>query len=231
MKCVVPLAGPDFYNESYGIKPLYDLNGIPLIEEALSSRFWINNGELLEEDLIFVLKESEHAKAFAEYLSKTFPKSKLCYISQFTKGAILSASVGVSIINDPDEPIIIDLVDILFESDFSPTEVFSNPEVNGILPYFSSDSIKYSYLDIKDNQVVKTAEKKVISNHASAGVYFFRNQEVFFRALHHSLIHAEDLAVNGILFVCPAFNGIIEQNKKVIPYFVKITNELSSHFH
>jgi len=231
MKCVIPLAGPDFYSDSYGIKPLFDIKGTPLLEQALSSRFWIKNGELQVDDLIFVLKESEHTKVFTKYLVKTFPKSRICYIPQFTKGAILSASVGVSIINNPDEPIIIDLVDILFESDFSPLQVFEDQSINGILPYFSSDSKKYSYLDIKNNEVIKTAEKKIISNHASAGVYFFRNQEVFFKALHYSLINTKDLAVKGILFVCPAFNGIIEKNKVVVPCPVTITNELSSHFH
>ena len=231
MKCIIPLAGPDFYKESYGIKPLFEINGKPLLKEALSSRYWIKHKELGEDDLNFVLKESEHTEVFVKYLDETFPKSKVCYIPQYTRGAILSAAVGVSIVDNPEEPIIIDLVDILFESDFSPTEVFSNNKVNGILPWFNSNSEKYSYLDINEDRVIKTAEKRVISNHASAGVYFFKNQEVFFKALHYSLIHAKDIAVNGVLFVCPSFNGIIEEEKKVVPCFVKITNELSSHFH
>ena len=56
MKCIIPLAGPDFYRKEYGIKPLTKYNEDTLINFILNSRPWIYNKEILNEDLIFILR-------------------------------------------------------------------------------------------------------------------------------------------------------------------------------
>ncbi len=181
MKCIIPLAGPDIFTDDYGLKPNYDIDGAPLIVKAIHSRSWYFN-TLFEEDLIFVLRDFDHLAEMRTLLQSNFPKANQVIIPTLTKGALMTSLAGTSLINDFSDPIIIDLVDILFSGDLNPVEIFNNDEnVAGILPYFISDNPKYSYLEIDDNSnVLRTREKEIISQNASAGVYFFNNLQTFY---------------------------------------------------
>jgi dTDP-glucose pyrophosphorylase len=231
MYCIVPLAGPDCYSAQYGIRPLIEINGKPLIEEVLSKRDWFQTGELLPKNLIFVLREDFSLPKLKDYLKQTFPGCKWVVVSQMTKGALLSAAAAVSLIENFHQPIAVDLADLIFESTFSPTEAFGNDSsLCGIIPYFSSDNMKYSYLKMKDGKVLQTAEKQVISNNASAGVYFFRNFAFFLQAIAGTALQEEKYQYCGNLFLCPSFNALIPMGK-VIGIEVSILNEITLAFH
>jgi hypothetical protein len=209
MKCIVPLAGPDIYSKEYGLKPAYEIEGKPLISRALNSRDWYGDS-LNEDDLIFVLRDFEQLNELKQLLNECFPKGRQLILPNLTQGALLSSLAGISLIIDYEEEIVVDLVDILFHSDFNPTAIFRiGQNISGIIPYFNSESSKYSYLEIDDNHnILSTREKKVISNHASAGVYFFRNSLSLLKATAYSIEQRETLAFNNLLYLCPAFNGL-----------------------
>lgn len=58
----------------------------------------------------------------------------------------------------------------------------------GALVSFQSNMSKYSYAQIdENNNVLRTAEKEVISNHALCGAYFFSKAEGFLSAAYHLL--------------------------------------------
>lgn len=230
MYCIVPLAGPDFYNERYGYKPLCEIEGKPLLEVALMSRCWYKNGEVTNDKIIFVIRDNQMYDKFEIYLKENFCGSKVVKISDYTKGALLSAMAGASLINDFTEPIVVDLIDILYEGDFSPTKIFeSDINIGGILPYFNSCNEKYSYLEIVNGYVTQTVEKKVISNDASAGTYFFKNLNVFLEAVSGSVKFDKIISYNNNLFLCPSYNFI--KKKYIFPQIVNIKNELSLTFH
>jgi len=221
---IIPLAGPDFYLERPGCcKPMLDLEGRPLIQQVLSSRSWINSGELPSDKLIFVLRETKHTAEFREYLMDAFPHSRQVTISVLSGGALLSAVAGCSLINDFTEPLAIDLVDILYRLDVpvSPTELFAaDPQLGGLLPVFDSAHPQYSYarLDPGDPQgtiVAQTAEKQVISHNASAGTYFFRNTGLLLAAVGHALRSPEKCMCRNSVFVCPVYNSVIADGWKV----------------
>ena len=216
MKCIVPLAGPDIYSETYGLKPAFRVDGEALIKQAIHSRSWYGQ-TLFEEDLIFVLRDFSELSELRTLIDTHFPKSKQVTIPDITKGAMMSSLAGISIINEYDEPIIVDLVDIIFKSEFNPTKIFDlDIDISGIIPYFKSKHKKYSYLEIdKKNNVCRTREKEVISNNASAGVYMFRNLGKFIQAAGYLVKNHESLAYNNLLYICPSFNGIISENERV----------------
>ena len=63
----------------------------------------------------------------------------------------------------------------IFESDLDMNKLdYFFREYDALALTFESNMEKYSYLQIKDNLVINAAEKKVISNRASAGVYFYK---------------------------------------------------------
>lgn len=215
---IIPLAGPDFFSERLQcIKPLLDIEGRPLLEKVLSSRGWVRSGELPPNKLIFVVRDTAHTGEFRRYLARAFPVSRQIMISSTTRGALLSAAAGCALIDDFAEPVAVDLVDILYRLDtpVSPGALFdANPQLGGVLPVFDSDHPQYSYarLDPDDPRgtiVVETAEKRVISRHASAGTYFFRDVGVFLAAVAHNLHTPEKYAYHNNLFLCPVYNSLI----------------------
>jgi len=232
LKCIVPLAGPDIYTDKYGLKPAYDMDGEPLLVKAIHSRNWYGKS-LLEEDLIFVIRNFEQLGELQNFLQSNFPQSKQVIIPESTKGALMSALVGAALVNDFSEPIVIDLVDILFSGDLDPAEIFNQHEsIAGILPYFISDNPKYSYLELDDNSnVLRTREKEVISKYASAGVYFFKNLQTLLQSATFSIDNFHEVSFNDLLFLCPSFNGIIENKNTVKAVHVEVSNEISLLFH
>jgi dTDP-glucose pyrophosphorylase len=232
LKCIVPLAGPDIYTNEYGLKPNYDIDGEPLLVKAIHSRNWYGKS-LFEEDLIFVIRNFEQLGELQNLLQSNFPQSKQVIISESTKGALMSSISGASIIKDFSEPIIVDLVDILFSGDLDPEEIFNQHEsIAGILPYFISDNPKYSYLELDENSnVLRTREKEVISKYASAGVYFFKNLQTLLQSAIFSMDNFHEVSFNDLLFLCPSFNEIIENKNTVKAVPVAVSNEISLMFH
>ncbi len=231
MYCLIPLAGPDCYDSKFGIRPLIDLEGDPLIKNILTSRFWYQSGEVSNPDLIFILRDNPRVHELKQYLQNTFPGCQWIIISNLTKGALLSASAGTSLVEDFHVPIAVDLVDLKYQADFSPTELFQkNLDLFGIIPYFHSSNEKYSYLQLDENRLKRAAEKQVISSFASAGTYFFRNVSILLKAISTSTERYPNDTYRDNLFVCPSFNGLIPEGQ-VIGVEVEMLSELSLQFH
>jgi len=231
LKCCVPLAGPDIYTEKFGLKPAHEIDGVPLLVKAIHSRNWYGK-TLFEKDLIFIMRDFEFVNDLQSLIRDNFPNGKQIVISHVTSGALMSAMAGVSLIENCNEPIVVDLVDILFKSQFDPELLFSeNISIEGIIPFFTSNNPQYSYLLIDDNlHVTKTREKDVISNNASAGVYFFKNINSFLDATIYSINNFQEVSYNGLHFLCPAFNGLINKGNIVKAVDVTNVNPVSSFF-
>ncbi|SDF43762.1 hypothetical protein [Sporomusa acidovorans] len=231
ISCIVPLAGPDFNTEKHGIKPLVPIDGEPLIKKVLKSRTWYNS-LLGEEAITFVLRDTEGTEKVISYLQEEFSGCHFVKLSGLSKGALLSALAGAALLNNYDQPVVVDLVDIIFQSELNPVEIFANnPFIGGIIPYFKSNNPQYSYLEMSGQWVKQTAEKKVISNAVSAGVYFFRDLPLFLEAAADSIRFDKLYSYNNTMFLCPAMNGIIRRNKLVKAVPVQDVVELSLLFH
>jgi hypothetical protein len=233
MIAIVPLAGPDFVHPRLGIKPLFPIDGEPLLRRVITSRPWWRKGLLKSENLIFVLRDFPESDRALSYIDEWFPKSKKVIISDFTQGALMSVLAGVALVKDFEVPICIDLVDILYDSQEVMVDLFAkDSSVGAIVPYFISQESCYSYLEIGDrNSVTKAVEKQVISQFASAGTYFFRNVRSYINSVAFSLQHRQELSVKDILFVCPAINYVISVGARVIPIPVNNIRSISKIFH
>lgn len=231
MNVIVPLAGPDFIHPRFGIRPLVEVENEPLVRRAITSRPWWIDGTVGPSDLVFVLRDLPEARTVEERLREWFPGARFVLLSDLTGGALLSALAGTALLSRPLAPVCVDLVDILYDCATPLSGLFADPSIGGILPCFQSNEACYSYAEIgMDGTVVRTTEKQVISSHASAGSYLFRDSPVFLRACAHSLDHADTLSYRGALFVCPAMNGVIAQGLRVIPAEVQNLRPISKSF-
>lgn len=215
---IVPLAGPDFERPDGSVKSAFVVDGQPLLRAALESRPWWRAGLLGAADLIFVLHDSPISRRFAaESLSHWYPGARIAFVGTYTAGAALSAACGVGLVEDFATPLVVDLCDFLLDCERAPVEdLASSDTIGGMAATFASDLPKYSYLECDGKgRVVRAREKIVISDRASAGIYFFRSAEIYLRALAHAMRHRAELAHKGLLYVCPLMNGVIAQGLEV----------------
>lgn len=229
MKCVVPLAGPDLWTQAFGFRPLVPVEGQPLLQVALEQRAW--RSRLESHDYIFVLREVEGLDQLEQALRRMWPGCRIIRLSHLTGGALYSALAAMSMV-DPDEPVIVDLADILFtEGPADPARTFETDGIGAIVPVFHSDEPCYSYLQIDDGKVIMAREKQVISSHASAGVYMFTSSQLYMMAAVHSLQNRNDLSYRDLLFICPMVNGVIAAGRDVIAPSIKTVQPVGKLFH
>jgi hypothetical protein len=217
MKIIVPLAGPDFERPDGSVKAQLQVDGQPLLRAALEQRPWWRSGQVSDEDLVFVLRDTSPSQVFRNTDLKTwYPSARVISLSAPTGGAAMSALAGVAAVADAEVPVCVDLVDILYQSTLDPASMFKKTGAGGIALVFESDDPKYSYLRTDDcGEVVEAAEKRVISRHASAGTYFFANPAIYLEVLAHSLRNREALTWKGLFYVCPLFNGVLASKRSV----------------
>jgi hypothetical protein len=229
MKCIVPLAGPDLWTEKHGFRPLFDLDGTPLIEAALKPRAWA--GRLAPEDYVFVLREVPRLDELVAFLRITWPGCGIVTLSHLTGGALFSVLAAMALVK-PDEALIVDLADILFAGGPADPEALFAAEGHGaIVPVFTSSEDCYSYLAIFDDLVTEAREKQVISDNASAGVYMFCDMQVFLRAAAHNIDHRETMSFRNVLFICPMVNGVIAGGDTVVAPHIEDCRPVGKIFH
>jgi hypothetical protein len=228
--CIVPLAGPDLIHPDFGPRPLFPVDGRPLIDAALGSRRWAR--AVQPSDHVFVLREVDGVELVIDHLEQSFPDCAIVRLPRLTDGALLSAMAGAAVVPASSGPVIVDLADIVFTGGPSADDLRAWPrDLGGLVPWFPSSDPRYSYLRCEGNRVLETAEKRRISDQASAGVYLFRDVATFIAASGHSLANRDALAHDGSLFVCPAMNGVTAAGLEVRSVRVNRVRSLSAHFH
>jgi len=223
MRITIPIAGPDYFKENK-IKGLENTPKGPLLLNIIKSRLWYK--KIKPNDYTFVMLDSCLSRTFFEnHLSNWLPGCKAIFLSDISRGAAFSSLASLSIESEYKKPFLIDLADIFFETDHMPFDRTS--EKIGAMGYcFESDNEIYSYFKLNKNSdyVDYTAEKRVISNYASAGVYGFINTATYLKAFAKCIENNEKYFYKSLLYVCPVLNGVIKNDQKV--YISKVKNVL-----
>jgi dTDP-glucose pyrophosphorylase len=78
---------------------------------------------------------------------------------------------------------------------------------------------KWSFIKTDENNVAtEVAEKNPISNIATCGIYYYRKGSDFVRYAEQMI--EKDIRVNNEFYICPVYNELIQDDKKLIPFFV-----------
>ena len=176
---IMPMAGEGsrFMKEGGMVpKPLIQLHGDPLFIRAINS---LDISDI-EMKYSFIVRQEHIDKYDIDKMIRDYlPVANVYSVLKTTRGAVetcLLAEQGI----DKDDAIIVMDCDLEFRSlNFVAIikEILSKTieEVDGgALVSFQSNMSKYSYAQIdENNNVLRTAEKEVISNHALCGAYFF----------------------------------------------------------
>ncbi len=233
MQCVVPLAGPQLTHPDYGLIAKYPVDGVPLLRRTIETRRWWKDGRLSARDLTFVLRAGPELEELRAAVQDWFAGCNIVQLPQVTRGALLTALAGAAAVQATNEPLIIDLADILYDVDIDISGIFVNPAIGAAVTYFEDSETCYSYFRFSaDGTVEFAAEKDVISGNASAGTYFFRSVDHFVAAAGRSLTEApHEVTVKNALFVCPVVNSVIRAGLTVVPVKANNVRSVSKLLH
>ncbi len=181
--------GSRFSNAGYTTpKPLIPVDGMPMFKKALSSI-----KEVTDNTSYYFVIRQEHVDSLGldKLIADALPDAHIIIIPELTRGAAETAYAAAPHL-DPDSPLVIMDCDLWFKSasyeDMLRETLSGSLEIAGGLLTFEADNPRYSYALIdRDNIVTKTAEKRVISNNAITGAYFFANAKTFTRSAEELL--------------------------------------------
>jgi len=217
LNIVIPMSGKGSRLQEAGFqlpKPLIDVNGQPMIKRV------IENLGLTANYIFIVLKEHYHLYSLDELLPQ-FCQNNSCHIitvDEITQGAACTCLLAEQLINN-NNSLIIANSDQLME--WNPLDfIESIKDLDGGIVSFIGTEDKWSFakLDYNTNLVSEVAEKKVISNNATAGVYWFKHGIDFVNAAHHMI--SKNIRTNNEYYVCPVFNELIADGKKIGIYSI-----------
>lgn len=206
---IVPLAGKGqrMIDGGYRFpKPMILAGDRHIIDYSLGSM------DLSECNLIFVVRR-DHVCNFAidkALKSKFGDDITLVVAEEDTQGSVSSCYLAKDAI-DNDIPLIVFCPDIYFEPKFVPTDDMFKDD--GYILTFKANSANYSYVQQDAGYVTKTAEKIVISDDASVGVYCFKTGRSFVQLAEAAV--ASGLKSNKEYYVCPLYNILIANGGKV----------------
>ncbi len=219
LKIIIPLAGPSelFSNAGYYYpKPLIEINGRIMIEHVLQNPSAIEE----EHQFIFIIREEDSNKFHIDNVLKLLaPNSEIIKLKKATKGGLCSALMAVDKIAATDSVLILN-GDQILDIDFNEVgRYWKEKQVDAGLITFKSVHPRWSYARIEHEEVVQTAEKNPISNHAISGYYYFEKAADFFAAAYESI--KNDVQLDGIFFISPVINQYVLLNKKVKAFTIE----------
>jgi dTDP-glucose pyrophosphorylase len=193
-------------------KNLVEIDGLPLVQRV------VENLSLLQESqnhlIALVQKEENRRYHTGEVLGLLAKGCTVLEVPAPTAGAACSALLAVEHI-DNDEPLVIFNGDQVIDVDLRPLiGQFVERDLDGGIIVFQAVHPRWSYVRCNDEGfVIETAEKRPISNLATAGIYYFKRGADFVTAAKEMI--RKDAAVEGNFFVCPSYNEMILRQAKI----------------
>lgn len=195
-------------------KPLIEINGKPLFIRAIES---VKVNDAYMKYSLIVRKEHIDKYKIDKGIHSIIPHAMVYSVDKTTRGAVETCMIAENGIDDDDAIIVMDC-DLEFRSEsykrIIEEALNTKNSTGGALVSFESNLPKYSYalLDERGN-VLRTAEKEVISNHALCGAYFFASGKEF-KEVAHKLLN-EPIMLKPEFYVSLLFNYLLEKGDVV----------------
>jgi beta-phosphoglucomutase-like phosphatase (HAD superfamily)/dTDP-glucose pyrophosphorylase len=211
LNVLVPMAGAGsrFAQQGYTFpKPLIEVNGKPMIQVVVEN---LN----IEAHYTFIVQQEHYEKYNLKYmLNLIAPGCDIVQVNGITDGAACSTLLAKDYI-DNDSPLLIANSDQYIEWNSNECMyAFSADSIDGGILTFESSHPKWSYVKLgHDGFANEVAEKQVISNHATVGVYYWKKGSDYIKYVNQMI--QKNIRVNNEFYVCPVFNEAIQDNKKI----------------
>ena len=145
------------------------------------------------------------------------PNCKIIQIDGITDGAAVTALKAKELINNDEELIIANSDQWI---NWNPQHFLSflqNNDADGGIITFISTHPKWSFVKVNESGLItELAEKKPISNIATAGIYYYKHGKTFVEAAEQMI--TKNIRTNNEFYIAPAYNEIIQNGGKVFHY-------------
>lgn len=220
MNILVLMAGRDAAFAEAGYlypKNLTEIDGLPLVQQVIHGLLPLTE-EIRDSRFTFLVKGEEIARFHTDaVLQLLLPDSQVIPVAEPTGGAACTALLAIETINT-DEPLMLCNGDMVVDGHLAEMLAdFQKRDLDGGILVFEAVHPRWSY--VKTNAagyVIETAEKRPISKLATAGIYYFRKGRDFAQAAMNMI--KKDAHVGGAFYVCPSYNELILQQKKIGVY-------------
>jgi dTDP-glucose pyrophosphorylase len=218
MNIVVMLAGSskDFTKNGQKYpKLLTEINGRIMIEIVLEG---LKSLTTHENNIIFMVDKLENDRYYlGDIIKLVLPESHVMTVGGETSGAALTSLLAVEYI-DEEMPLALINGDQLLDYDENDCiEYFQQHDADAGVIIFNSYHPRWSYVKINDDGLVsEAAEKKPISDNATAGFYYYKKASDYIKCAKNMILKGGD--VEGIFYICPVFNEMILNQKKILSY-------------
>ena len=202
MNIVIPMAGAGARFAAAGYeqpKPFIPLKGRPMIEHVLDN-------VACEGAKFYLLCKLDHLSHLRG--TSLCERNDVAFIpiETMTEGAACTVLRAESFINT-DEPLVIANSDQYVEYDRSGWQYFIK-NVDAAIMTFPATETKWSYSLEEHGRVIRVAEKQVISDRATVGLYYFAKGRYFVEGAKRMI--AKNIRVNNEFYVCPVFNELVD---------------------
>lgn len=211
LNVLIPMAGAGsrFAQAGYTFpKPLIEVRGKPMIQVVVEN---LN----IEANYIFLVQREHYETYNLKYLLNLIaPGCKIVQVDGLTEGAACTTLLAKEYI-DNDAPLVMANSDQFVEWNSNECMyAFSADSIDGGILTFKATHPKWSYAKLdEDGFVSEVAEKKVISDEATVGIYYWRHGSDYVKYAEQMI--DKNIRTNGEFYTCPVFNEAIGDGKKI----------------
>ncbi len=215
LNILIPMAGA---GSRFGgvIKPLVDVLGKPMIQRVIES---LN----IDANYLFIVQD-KHFDQLKYILPLLKPNCKIIQTNGLTDGAACTSLLAKTFI-DNNNPLLIANCDQIIDYDAA-SFLSSANNCDGTILTFEANETKWSYARVEKDIVVEVAEKRVISNKATVGIYYYKRGADYIKYAEQMIV-AND-RFNNEFYIAPVYNYAIRDNKKIKCYDVNKMNGIGT---
>jgi dTDP-glucose pyrophosphorylase len=214
LNIVVPMAGAGSRFAKVGYKdpkPLIPVHGVPMIKLVIE-----NLRPATPHRFIFICQKP-HLEPFgleAKLKAWGGTNTVITTVPGLTEGAACTVLTVKDIIDNDDALMIANCDQYIGSSIDDYLADMQRRNLDGLIMTLKSDHPKWSYAAIDGNgHATNVVEKKVISEHATVGIYNYRRGRDFVTAAEAMI--AQNLRVNNEFYVAPVYNQLIAMGQKI----------------
>lgn len=218
LNIVIPLAGRGsrFTEAGYEIpKPLIPICGEPMIKHVID-----NLTPKCRHRFIFIcLKEHIQKYGLDNKLKSYTANTEIVGINHVTEGQICTVLLAKHLFNN-DEELMTANSDQWVDFDINLyLEAIRERKLDGMIMTMKTDDPKWSYVRLDENgYVIETAEKKVISDMGTVGIFNFTKGKYLINAAEQMI--KDNVRINNEFYTCPCYNYLIKEGMKIGIYNV-----------
>lgn len=222
MNVLIPMAGEGSRFAKAGFtfpKPLIEVNGKPMIQVVIEN---LN----IDANFIFLIRKEHDDKFNITSMLKTIvPGCQVVLVDKLTEGAACTTLLAKDLIDNGNSLLIANSDQFL---EWESCEFYHsvNTSIDGSILTFENYHPKWSYAKLDDDgNVIQVAEKEVISNKATVGIYYFSKGSDYVKyaeqMISKDIRYGQSFNGTGEFYVAPVYNEAIADGKVIKVFDIK----------